>query len=331
MKLKHLASAAMLVAVSHASYAAEPQFVGQPDCRIADMQYDLKRAEVSWTGGCKDGYAEGEGKLEFALRKKTLLRYVGQMRRGMPDGAGFIALSDGTIYEGTFKEGLYHGKGAGSGWMATYEGEYRNGKFDGHGRATFSLGGSYEGEWRGGVFHGKGTAVYASGRVYTGEFIDGRRAGDPAPATSEERFKLWTDNPAKGWLGSGTDKMVSNLDVPADKRYDEMTPAQQAVVRSWYPLLDKDDEPPFPVDGTQAIWNHLWEGMANIADDGVFRMMVDVDSAGKVTNVAVVQTPNKAMARVAMTTFLNHRFKPARCAGKPCAMKYPFVVQFGGK
>lgn len=324
--MKRFANIAALAAFAHVALAAEPQFVGKPDCRIADMAF-VKGAEVSWTGGCKEGFADGDGKVEFTLNQKILVRYVGQVHRGMPDGEGYIARHDGAIYEGGFKEGESHGKGVGSGWWGTYEGEYRNGAHDGYGRAVFALGGSYEGEWKGGKFHGKGTATYPSGRVFTGEFVDGRPAGEPAPATSDERFKLWTDNAAKGWMGTSDAKIAFNLTVPADKRYDELTPAQQAWVRSWYPLLDKDDEPPYPAEGTQDMVTRIWRGLGKAGDDGVVQMLIDVDSTGKVTNVAVTQTPNKATARLVMTVALRQQFKPALCAGKPCAMKFPFGMK----
>ena len=56
---------------------------------------------------------------------------------------------------------------AGVGW---YEGEYKNGKFDGKGSFTFSDGRRYEGQFKNGEKHGKGTFIFPDGRKYVGEW-----------------------------------------------------------------------------------------------------------------------------------------------------------------
>ena len=56
---------------------------------------------------------------------------------------------------------------AGVGW---YEGEYKNGKFDGKGSFTFSDGRRYEGQFKNGEKHGKGTFTFPDGRKYVGEW-----------------------------------------------------------------------------------------------------------------------------------------------------------------
>ena len=56
---------------------------------------------------------------------------------------------------------------AGLGW---YEGEYKNGKFDGKGSFTFSDGRRYEGQFKNGEKHGKGTFTFPDGEMWDGEF-----------------------------------------------------------------------------------------------------------------------------------------------------------------
>ena len=56
---------------------------------------------------------------------------------------------------------------AGVGW---YEGEYKNGKFDGKGSFTFSDGRRYEGQFKNGEKHGKGSFTFPDGRKYVGEY-----------------------------------------------------------------------------------------------------------------------------------------------------------------
>ena len=56
---------------------------------------------------------------------------------------------------------------AGIGW---YEGEYKNGKFEGKGAFTFSDGRRYEGQFKNGDKHGKGTFIFPDGRKYVGKW-----------------------------------------------------------------------------------------------------------------------------------------------------------------
>ncbi|BDT56654.1 hypothetical protein MasN3_01480 [Massilia varians] len=209
--------------ISTTAHGAESAtFLGKPDCRIAPI-LPAPAGEVIWAGGCKDGYADGKGKLtwdvhgEGTRRLETVLvrgevtglgtlvyragSYTGSFRQGRPHGTGFFKYPNGDMYEGGVANGLHEGSGL---YIAvdgsTYEGEWQADKRHGHGKASFALGGSYEGEWRNGKMHGKGKIVYNSGRTYAGEFRDGRALGAaPAPPEGEpERFGLKADQPVTG-------------------------------------------------------------------------------------------------------------------------------------
>lgn len=60
-----------------------------------------------------------------------------------------------------------------------YEGEWKNGKLDGHGKVTYPNGRIYEGEWKNGKPDGHGKATYPDpcGGIYDGEWKDGKREG----------------------------------------------------------------------------------------------------------------------------------------------------------
>ena len=74
---------------------------------------------------------------------------------------------------------------AGVGW---YEGEYKNGKFDGKGSFTFSDGRRYEGQFQNGEKHGKGTFTFPDGRKYVGEWENGERNGQ-GTVTSTDGYR----------------------------------------------------------------------------------------------------------------------------------------------
>ena len=50
----------------------------------------------------------------------------------------------------------------------SYEGQFKDGRFEGRGIKIFDDGGSYEGEFKGGRYEGKGTRVWGSGEKYVG-------------------------------------------------------------------------------------------------------------------------------------------------------------------
>ncbi len=56
----------------------------------------------------------------------------------------------------------------------TYSGQFKNGLFDGVGRATYPNGSVYIGEWRNNNPNGKGILFFADSNVQKGLFKDGK-------------------------------------------------------------------------------------------------------------------------------------------------------------
>lgn len=90
------------------------------------------------------------------------------------DGFGKTQLPDSSVYEGEFKNGLFNGKGILT-WSnaACYKGEFKNGLMDGKGNYVGSDGSKYEGDYKDGILDGKGILVFANGDRYEGEFKNG--------------------------------------------------------------------------------------------------------------------------------------------------------------
>ncbi|MCU0904155.1 MAG: 2-isopropylmalate synthase, partial [Tabrizicola sp.] len=108
---------------------------------------------------------------------------------------------DGSVYEGTFKDGRQHGTGTyrlTSGFEYTgewvegeitgqgtarypngsvYEGTFVKGQPEGKGKITAPDGRTYEGDWVQGQMTGQGIATYANGSVYEGGFVRGQHDG----------------------------------------------------------------------------------------------------------------------------------------------------------
>ena len=79
---------------------------------------------------------------------------------------GIQTFDNGDIYEGSFKDGLKHGKGK----LQT-----RNKR-------------SYEGDWKNDKPHGFGINTFPNGKIYTGSFIKGKPVGDGQWAYTDGRI-----------------------------------------------------------------------------------------------------------------------------------------------
>jgi hypothetical protein len=325
--------------------------LGKADCRIAPLHPPPLDAAVSWSGGCKEGFADGKGVLEWRTQasgkrrveatlvqgevtgEATLVtdggKYIGMLRYGMPHGAGYFASSkDGSRFEGSFVGGRREGPGV---WIgqdgSTYEGQWQAGKRHGSGKATFALGGSYEGEWRDGRIHGQGRIVYSGGRTYAGEFVDGVALGAaPRPSGEYEQFGLKEEHPA---VGSHLRRNSAIGFAPMNATWQELTPEQQALIRGAYPALDDGDEPPYPLKGTAAWYGDVAKLYRRFTDyRGNALVYVTVGADGKPTTASTFGVPHQEFARYLAMVAMIQRFKPALCAGTPCAMVYPIKFLF---
>jgi hypothetical protein len=72
----------------------------QSDCKVT-----LHDLSGTYSGGCKNGLANGKGIAQ------GIDRYEGQFTKGMPDGKGIYKWANGTYYDGQFKNGMRDGKG----------------------------------------------------------------------------------------------------------------------------------------------------------------------------------------------------------------------------
>src|ERR1700738_2588955 len=147
-------------------------------CKIANA-FPSAAETVSWSGPCKDGYAEGQGVAQWSKAKKpTLKKYEGEMRAGFMNGKGLFIQSNGDSLEGTFKDGSLNGQGKAV-WFNknTYEGEWRDGYPSGIGTYVWASGQRYTGQWENGKQNGDGDFRFPNGDHYVGQMKDGLMSG----------------------------------------------------------------------------------------------------------------------------------------------------------
>jgi hypothetical protein len=337
----------VLAAAACASALAEEThtWIGAADCRLAPVDPAPAQAP-SWSGGCKDGFADGKGTLEWqsasgkryrleavfaagqvqgegTLRYPDGTQYIGTLRNGKPDGRGYLRYSDGTQYEGDVQMGELTGTGE----MVypngdDYKGGFKNGSRDGTGIMTWILGGRYEGGWKDDEPHGPGNIIYAGGTGRSVTVEDGR---DPARPPSAEPGKKYTIKQDTPHIGSMVRRdIASNIPVPPDRGFKELSPEQQQVIARWYPALAPGDEPPYPVKGPAEFFKAMSRVVGETGREGSIAMYVLVGKDGKVRSVTAIGLDNAEVRKFIATAAGLVPYKPAVCAGQPCEMVYPY-------
>lgn len=91
------------------AFAAEELIVNDKGCHVWNSELGME--SVTWSGGCKDGYSEGMGILQwFNADKKPRIKYEGTIHNGKYHGKGEYKTADG-MYNGDFVDGMRTGKG----------------------------------------------------------------------------------------------------------------------------------------------------------------------------------------------------------------------------
>jgi hypothetical protein len=164
---------------------------------------------IRWSGGCKGGYAEGPGLLEWIDKsggndgsmKGTFVHgnlqnvgeaqyvegghYKGQFRDSLPNGHGTYVFADGTRYDGEFQYGLAEGHGT-IVWPngTRFEGEFKASKRNGHGIIVGPSGARFEGEFKDDRVSGRGTITWPDGHKFEGDIPEELCSGAAALSTA---------------------------------------------------------------------------------------------------------------------------------------------------
>lgn len=142
----------VLLALPAAAQYAQPRWTAdaRTGCRVWNSAPEPGDS-VSWTGGCRNGLAQGQGVLQWFMDGKPASRFEGDYRDGLLDGKGVYIFANGARYEGEYRDDLRHGRGL----LIEPDGT------------------SYDGEWRQGLPNGQGTLKEANGTLVSGTWTNG--------------------------------------------------------------------------------------------------------------------------------------------------------------
>ena len=134
----------------------------------------LENDTFLYVGEIINNSMDGQGRY-FDKEFKSL--EYGQFRNGATNGYAIKEDSYGNlIYDGNWKDGLYHGYGE---WFLddqSYKGSYVEGLKEGKGRYDFGDR-IYEGEWKKDFEHGYGKTIYQNGDIAEGQYVYGLKDG----------------------------------------------------------------------------------------------------------------------------------------------------------
>jgi MORN repeat protein len=104
--------------------------------------------------------------------------FRGTFKDGLLKGEGMVQWANGDIYEGDFQEGVRTGRGIIK-WANgdIYEGDFQEGVRTGRGIIKWANGVIYEGDFLSDQLHGEGTMIWPDGTIYDGDWKDGKREG----------------------------------------------------------------------------------------------------------------------------------------------------------
>jgi hypothetical protein len=149
------------------------------------------------------------------------------------------------------------------------------------------------------------------------------RAADPLPPPVFEIRQSVPD--------TGTNiprRVVSSNRLPLNRRWAELTVAEQAFFKSQYETLAPLDEPPFPADGLKPIYEYVYQVQRKVLARGDLVIFAEVDADGRAQTFSVVKSPDPTLTQAVAAVLAGTTFKPALCGGAPCSMGFPFRMSF---
>lgn len=349
--LRPIAAALLASLAACASAQNTNDTAGAKDCLVRGPQA-REGQTATWEGNCKEGFADGLGVLRWFKDGKPTDAYEGYLLRGVANGPGFALMADQTSYQGDFKDGKLHGAGKrisakGAKLQAQFDagipgeeadyvdsnGNHYHGGWngladgpEGQGSMDYALGGRFEGLWHEGKPVGSGKITYPNGQTVIGQLGDNPMLNelDEANDRNLPRHHIYDDTPRNGVKAP----RVMEIAVPFNLPYEKLNAEQRQYIKRDYPILQEQDEPPYPLAGRQAIFKRLIE-MQDILciAGGKVRLDALISETGQPQKVTFWKAPDAETARITGSILMLIKYKPALCAGQPCAMSYPLNIQ----
>ena len=157
-----------------------------PDGKVYKGQYENGYEHGFGTLTQADGVCRYRGNFRFGKRHGVGTQvwldknYEGEWKENALCGKGKLSWKNGTMYQGDFFQGRYHGQGilVNGTTGRKYVGSFVQGQKQGQGIETWPQSGeSYQGSYEKGLRHGFGRFTMGDGSHYVGGWVNGERSG----------------------------------------------------------------------------------------------------------------------------------------------------------
>ncbi len=190
---------------------------------IPNKVNEAKNAQVSWSGGCKNGYISGVGTLTKKSISGDVSVFKGSYENGLENGFFEIRSENATRidkFKGVYSNG-YAVRGEEeliylkSGNQLTYSGEYLNGLITGNGVLTRKGKLVSKGTFKNGKLNGNGEKLYADGSYERGVFSNDELSGPGEILYSDRNYERGQFLAGK-LNGAGFQKFVNGIELSAN-------------------------------------------------------------------------------------------------------------------
>ena len=90
--------------------------------------------------------------------------------------------------------------------------------------------------------------------------------------------------------------------------------------------MDPADEPPYYAAGPKQLFKNLMK-FRNMSEGNVI-VLVTVGPNGEGQSVKLIGSPSPEATKVVGHLYMQEKYKPGKCAGKPCTMVLPAAIRF---
>ena len=151
----------------------------RPKCCASLTLVHLSPPRPSLAAMAMQSFSNADWKARAEKARESIPEYEGERNGlGQMHGSGSETFPSGDSYDGEFKENRYDGRGTFSYINGNvYEGEYKAGWKEGQGTYRWKTGEVYEGGWKANKRHGHGTFTTVSGDVFEGDYRENKREG----------------------------------------------------------------------------------------------------------------------------------------------------------
>ena len=128
----------------------------------------------AWDGEIFDNVANGKGSISMPINEDSTITQQANAFFGAIDNNEVVSLDDGSKYVGYIIDDMMEGFGVLSKGNETYIGNFHNSKPEGFLKWFKNAKLYYEGNWKEGAFNGEGTLYKDDGKICSGEWVNGK-------------------------------------------------------------------------------------------------------------------------------------------------------------